>query len=176
VTAWHGHSWPPRRWNGADAVVTISAGSWPFPKSLYEGQWFRPGLAAFTNSPASDLTGESVGSAHECQQTLPGRIRCAVKRSVRAYVAPLANHRVVAITNGVLTLFGGEPRSAGYPVILGANNKVTNLGTGKLTMTIHRVVLRGGTPSTREGRSNCGRHPAGRGHLAMATDTTRETI
>jgi len=49
----------------------------------------------------------------------------------------LANNRVVAITNGVITLSGGElSRSLIIPVILGANNKVTILGPGKLTMTI----------------------------------------
>jgi len=122
-------------------VPVSKGGAWPLYAPLYLSQGCLLGWVQFdTNAPSTDLG----GAVDWCRPTLPGSIYYAAgftnqsPLSGSRYVMPAtATNRVIAMTNGVLVLNGGNLSQAfTNDVVLSANNRVTNASPNTLSLSI----------------------------------------
>lgn len=116
-------------------------GAWPLYAPLYLTKGSLIGWLQFdTNAPLDDVTGSLVWfkPAQLGVRYYPAGFTNPTTLIGSRYVAPVSStNRVLALTNGVLTLSGGNLSEVWInDFVLGANNRVSNASPNKLTMTI----------------------------------------
>ncbi|HXJ55641.1 MAG TPA: immunoglobulin domain-containing protein [Verrucomicrobiae bacterium] len=116
-------------------------GAWPLYAPLYQLQGSVLGWIQFDpNAAAADLT----GLIDWCKPAMPTAIYYPAgftnQTQLRGsrYVPPAySTNRVLALTNGVVVMGGGNlSQSWTNDIVLGVNNRVTNTGPNKLTATL----------------------------------------
>jgi hypothetical protein len=117
-----------------------SHGDWPLYLSLYGGTGSLWAPATVAGSPASDLRGELTWNRPAMLKAIYPNGFSEVHSEITGwrYQAPATKTgRVVEITNAILSFAGGSFASPlDCPVVLGLNNKVTNLSPHILKMKI----------------------------------------
>jgi hypothetical protein len=116
-------------------------GAWPLYAPLYQLQGSVLGWIQFdTNAAAADLT----GLIDWCKPAMPTAIYYPAgftnqtQLTGSRYVPPAySTNRVLALTNGVIVMGGGNlSQSWTNDIVLGVNNRVTNTGPHTLTATL----------------------------------------
>ena len=123
----------------SDSVTLSKAGAWPFYAPLYAGKGSVLSWMTFTNLAETDI----AGALSWIRPTLPKAKfytnGFAVQTDVvgSSYTSPASNtNRVIEIEAGIATLTGGGLANALTNAFsIASNNKVTNLGTNKLSLT-----------------------------------------
>ena len=125
----------------ARAVPLSKDGLWPLYASLYTGKGVVLGWLMFTNGSDADLSGRVSWIK---QPLAPGRFYpngfTSESLAVGSTYHPpnSATSGIVTFTNGVVALRGGDiTASFSNHVRIGANSRVTNLGTNRLTLTFY---------------------------------------
>jgi hypothetical protein len=120
------------------SAVVSKNGDWPFFISLYGGQGSILGWLTFLTTQANDLNGDvvwikpSVATA----KFYPAGFDFATSASGFRYHPPAAGGALLSFANGTLVLTGGDlPQAITNQIIIGANNRVTNLSSNRLTLT-----------------------------------------
>ncbi len=113
-------------------------GDWPFFVSLYGGQGTILGWLTFQTTPTNDLSGDLVwikpGIA--TAKFYPAGFNFATSALGFRYHRPATGSTLFNFTNGTLVLDGGDlPQPITNRIAIGANNRVTNLSSNRLTLT-----------------------------------------
>ena len=124
------------------AAAISKHGLWPLYVSLYRGQGSILSWITFTDAPADDLNGALswIKPALPTAKYYPGGFTNETAASGSIYDPPIGTtNRVLNFTNAQVVLNDGNlSQSITNIVALAANNKVTNLSSNKLTLTIVR--------------------------------------
>jgi len=122
-----------------EATSVSKDGYWPFYVSLYGGKGSILGWMIFTNMASDDLQ----GLVYWMRPTLPGSrlYPSGFTNETTAvgskYRPPAAVTRVMNLTNGLVEFSGGNLSSSfTNAVVLGVDNKLTNLSSNSLGLTI----------------------------------------
>jgi hypothetical protein len=117
-------------------------GVWPLYSSLYSGAGVTIGWMQFTNQTDSDMSGGFVWTkaAVASSKYYPNGFTNEVGAIGSSYVAPAVGTKAATTTSTSfdLTLSEGGLSSDGllFPISIGSNDRVTSLGSNKLTLTI----------------------------------------
>lgn len=125
----------------ASQKIAVTRGDlWPVYVSLYSGKGSMFGWLAFSNTPPHHTV---QGNLHWTKPALPssklypGGFAFSLGAYGSRYTAPAAGERVLNLTSAVLAFEGGDlPEPVQCEIELSTDNKVTNLSTNKLTVTI----------------------------------------
>jgi hypothetical protein len=114
-------------------------GQWPFFIPLYRGRGQLIGWLNFTTVPAKDLGGQLswIKLPDSPSRVYPSGFEVEPTARGSVYQTPLKNMPLLNFTDGQVALSGGD--LAGVlinHVTLNTNNKVTNLSSNKLTLTL----------------------------------------
>ena len=117
------------------------SGAWPLYTPLYQTKGTLVGWLQFdTNATLDDVSGlvDWFKPAQPAARFYPAGFTNQTTLSGSRYVAPPSStNRVLALTNGVAILTGGNLSQAWTnDFVLGANNRVTNASPNKLTLTL----------------------------------------
>ena len=120
-------------------------GSWPLYAPLYLSHGSVIGWVQFdTNGPLEDLGGRVDWSrpARPASIYYPGGFTNQTMMSGSRYLAPATStNRVIAMTNGVLLLSGGNLSQVfTNDIVLGTNNRVTNASPNSLSVSVARAT------------------------------------
>jgi hypothetical protein len=139
-------------------------GWWPFYCAPYSGRGLVVSWLTFAGEPGDELAGEAAwirpADARARFYPLGFTNQCPVLAS--RYVAPASpTDRVIGLTNGSVTFSGGGLASDfTNSILLGANNRVTNLSSNRLSLSFSSSsgTFRGTVtePATRKSRSFAG--------------------
>jgi hypothetical protein len=124
----------------SQAVPLSMQGHWPLFGRLYAGKGSVLGWVEFADRPTDDFLGllSWVSPAQPKRRLYPAGYE--INRTIvgSRYVRPLPNTSpVLAMGPGILQFTGGNlPSEIVNDVLLSTNNKVTNLSSNKLSMTL----------------------------------------
>jgi len=113
-------------------------GQWPLYVSLYGGQGMLAGWAVLSNAPAGAVSGAVNWLRPAIANALyyGGGLTNEVTLDGARYLPPRGGTNVLSVEAGTLALSGGNlAESITNSFTLGPDNKVTGLGTNKLTLT-----------------------------------------
>ena len=116
-------------------------GDWPLYAALYAGHGSLLSWQTFGNRPTEDVG----GLLSWIRPALPGSASFATGFSLNTavtgsrFVKPLAGHRVLELSDGVVTFSHGPSDGFANRVTLGADNKVTNHGENALQLLVNRA-------------------------------------
>ena len=123
----------------SDSVTLSKAGAWPLYAPLYAGKGSVLSWMTFTNLAETDLAGALSWIRPAQPRAKFYTNGFAVQTDVvgSSYTSPASRtNRMIEIENGLVTLTGGGLADALTNAIsIAPNNKVTNLGTNKLSLT-----------------------------------------
>lgn len=125
----------------ASQKVAVTRGDlWPVYVSLYSGKGSVFGWLAFSNTPPHHTVLGNLQwtkPAVPSSKLYPAGFAFPVEAVGSRYTAPAAGERVLPQPSAVLVFSGGDlPESVQCEIQLGTDNKVTNLSTNKLAVTI----------------------------------------
>ncbi len=123
----------------APQTTSISKnGDWPLYSSLYSGRGSLLGWMSFdTTHTNSDVAG-MLNWIRPRMATLlyPAGFNVGSDSIGSRYVAPVGTNKVLRITNGVVTVTGGNlPHAFANPVTMGPSSHITNNSTNTVTMS-----------------------------------------
>ncbi|SPE58700.1 putative Lysyl endopeptidase [Verrucomicrobia bacterium] len=118
-------------------VMVASDGTWPLYLSLYGGQGLVQGWVAFSSSSGDDISSDSVTWIKPASRSgYPAGFTAFPSVRGSLYSAPPRGATLLGVTNAYVTFEGGDLAQAiTDQVTIGANNRVVNLGTTKLSLS-----------------------------------------
>jgi Divergent InlB B-repeat domain len=123
----------------SDSVTLSKAGAWPLYAPLYAGKGSVLSWMTFTNLAETDIAGALSWIRPILPKAKFYTNGFAVQTDVvgSSYTSPASKtNRVIEIESGIVTLSGGGLAGAlTNDISIASNNKVTNLGTNKLSLT-----------------------------------------
>ncbi len=114
-------------------------GQWPFYDSIYNGSGAVLSWVTFTNSGIKEFSGDMswIKKANSLAKLYPAGFTNDTIVAGSFYTPPLPGNRVLNFSDAIVLLTGGNlSQSFSNDVVLGADNKVTNLDSNKLALTI----------------------------------------
>jgi hypothetical protein len=124
----------------ATQVAMVSkSGDWPFCSSLYIREGSILGWLSFTNRTSDDINGRVCWTRLPQPPTrfYPAGFAFQTDAMGSKYVPPPTGSPVVNFSNGqVLLTDGNLAQSISNPILLGSNNKISNLGSNKLAVLL----------------------------------------
>jgi len=120
------------------SAVLSKNGDWPFFVSLYGGQGLILGWLNFLTTATNDVSGDLawIKPATATAKFYPAGFNLETRAAGFRYHAPAAGGAVLNLANGSLALIGGDlPQAITNRIAIGANNRVTNLSSNRLTLT-----------------------------------------
>jgi plastocyanin len=122
----------------SQASVVSKHGDWPLYISLYGGGGSILGWITFAATPTNDLSGEVawIKPAVPMSKFYPGGFTLERTAWGSAYHPPAIGHNVLGFIAGTVAFNGGGlPHNFANHISIGANNRVSNLSSNKLTLT-----------------------------------------
>ncbi len=122
----------------AQSTTISKSGDWPLYVSLYSGMGSGLGWQTFANRPGDDINGPWNWLKLQQPSALyyPGGFAFQTQ-SVGSKFVPPAGNTVLNFSSGQLWLTGGNlAQNITNPIVLGANNKVANVGGTKIALAI----------------------------------------
>jgi len=123
----------------SQSIPVSHGGLWALYASLHSGKGSVQGWMTFTNEDGSDINGilSWIKPAMPTSRYYPLGFTSKHEAIGSCYVVPGKTNPVLNLTNGVVAFSGGNLTQAiTNNVLLTTNNKVTNLSSNKLTMTL----------------------------------------
>jgi hypothetical protein len=122
-----------------EAAPISKDGYWPFYDSLYGGKGSILGWLNFTNTASDDLQGLVywLRPAQPGSRLYPSGFTNETAAVGSNYRLPAPMSRVINLTNGLVEFSGGDLSSPfTNAVVLGPDNKLTNLSSNRLAVTL----------------------------------------
>lgn len=116
-------------------------GQWPFFSPLYRGGGLALGWLTLTNLVTDDLSGVLVWirPAQPGAQWFPDGFAAEIAAAGSRFERPGPNHPILSFSNGVVVFEGGNLLATfTNHIVLGANNRVSNLESNRLTLSFAR--------------------------------------